>query len=102
MQVFFFRSQGEGVDGESAFLHAHLQVTAGEQPCQTFVPAAKIEDDGVGAVFLQVREQKIQEEALSCAGCPKNDGVRVVLIVQIQVVRSALIRLQDREVFLIE
>src|SRR6202023_4025362 len=80
MQVVFCRWQEEGVDGESAFLHAHLQVTASKKPRKTFVPAAQIKDDRVGAVFLQVREKKIQQEALSCAGCPKNDGVRVLLI----------------------
>jgi hypothetical protein len=83
VQVLFRRWQGERVDSEKAFLQAHLSVAPTEELRQAFVPAAQIKDDGVGAIFLHVGQQEIQQEAFARACRAEDDSMCVVLVMEI-------------------
>ncbi len=52
IQIGFCFGQAEGIDFESGAVWADFDVAAFKQPGQMLKAAAKIEDKGVGIVFL--------------------------------------------------
>src|SRR5208283_886542 len=90
------------IDFESRRLKADFDIRAFEQAGQTFKAPTQVENEGVRIVFLQVGDEKVQQEGFTGPGAPENDAVGGVLAVQIQIVRCAVICLQHRQIFLFQ
>ena len=75
-----------------------VDVAAAEPAGQAAIAAAEVEDDRVGVVLLDVRQQEVQQEGLPAARRAEHDGVRHVLVVQVEVERRPVGRLQDGQV----
>src|SRR5262249_46145010 len=67
-----------------------FEVPASKQRRQLPVAVAEIEDDREWVVLLRMRRQKVDQEALSGAGCAKDECVADVLDVQIEGVRRVV------------
>src|SRR6267142_850694 len=67
-----------------------------------FEAAAKVENEGIWIVFLQIRKNEISKKAFPRAGTPEDHGMRRVLAMQIEVIGSAVIRFKDGQVLLFQ
>src|SRR4029077_2527024 len=67
---------------------------------EAFKAAAKIENEGVRVIFLEIGDQEVQQEGLSGAGAAENHGVRHVLVVEIQKIRRVVAGFEDRQILL--
>src|SRR5262249_31351444 len=71
-----------------------------KEPRETLETPPEIEDEGYGSIFLQIGDQKVEQEGFPAAGAPQNHGVRGVTVVQVQEVRRAVIGFEHGQVFL--
>ena len=90
--------QTERVDRKSASLDSDRQIAAFEEPGQALVAAAQVEDERARLVLLKVRQQEVEEETLPAARGSENEGMRVVLVVEVEKIGSARLALKDRQV----
>src|ERR1700690_19690 len=102
IQVVLRWRQGKRIDLEIAGFEADLQVRASKQPCKAAKTSSQIEDECVGLVFLQVGDQKIQQEGFSRSSAAENDGVRHIPVVKIQEIGRLMAGFEDREIFLLK
>src|SRR5713101_2964253 len=102
IQVVLRWREGERIDLEIAGFEANLQVRASKQPCKAAKTSSQIEDECVRLVFLQVGDQKIQQEGFSRPSAAENDGVRHIPVVKIQEIGRLMAGFEDREVFLLK
>ena len=100
IEVGFGRRQAEGIDREIARFNAETQIGAAEEPGKTFKASAEIENEGIGIVFLEIGDQKIQEETFSGTRATKNHGVRRVTVMQVEKIGRAMIGFKDGQIFL--
>ncbi len=59
---------------------------------------ANVEDVGLWPVFPGIREKKVIPETLAATGHADNERVRYLAVVEVEVVRRGVVRLQDRKV----
>src|ERR1700733_7424877 len=100
MEILFCWLQRERIDFEISGFQAYTDVGTAEQLGEAFKAPAEVENECVRLVFLEIRNDEIQQETFSSPGSPQDHGVGDVSVVKIQKVRCSMIRLQDREVFL--
>src|SRR5262249_7766653 len=99
IEICLGRRQAERVNGELARFESDPKIRAAEKPRKAFKTSAKIEDEGVRVVFLEVRDQKIQKERLPAAGAAENHGMRRVAVMEVQKVGRAVIGFKRGEIF---
>src|SRR6185312_5787763 len=79
--------QGERIDLELVRSLSHPEISAPEKPGETRKAPAKIEDESVRIVLLQIGNEEIQQERLAGTGSPQNDAVGNVPMMKIEEVR---------------
>jgi len=102
IEIGLGRRETKGIDGEAGGFEAYPQVRAAKQPRETFETSAKVKNESEGIVFLEIRNQKIQEKGFAAAGAAENHGVSDVAIVKIQKVGRAVVGFEYSEVLLPE
>src|SRR6185437_13851020 len=94
--------QGKRIDLEVTGFDADLQVRACKEPRQAAETPSQVEDERVRLVFLQVGDQKIQQERFARSGAAENDSVRHIPVVQIQEIGRLMAGFEDRQIFSLE
>ena len=102
IEIGLGRRETKGIDGESGGFEPYPQVRAAKQPRETLETSPKVKNESEGIVFLEIRNQEIQEKGLAAAGAPENHGVGDVAIVKIHKIRRAVIGFEHSEILLAE
>src|SRR5947209_13614027 len=92
MHVLVCRWQAERVDRKRQPFNTNLHVAAAEQLSQHPIGATKIEDQRPRIVLLGMGEKKIARERLAGPGHSEHQGMRNVLVMQVQEIRRPLVR----------
>src|SRR5215813_9014187 len=82
MQILGGGRERERIDREWAFFNAYRKISAVKEPGQIFVAGAQVKDVRERRVLLKMRQEKIQQEALSAAARAKDGRVGNILIMQ--------------------
>src|SRR5215469_4228121 len=98
LQVLLRPRQRERIDGEVARLAADVQVAPTEDRGQGLKTPTDIEDERQRLILLGVLQQEVAEIRLAASGNPENERVRDLAIMQVQVVRSAVVSLHHGQV----
>jgi hypothetical protein len=102
VEILLGRREGERIDRKALGFEPSRDVRSGEKMCEAFKAAAEIENEGVRVILLEIGDQEVQQKGLSGAGAAENHGVRDVLVMEIQKVRSVVAGFEDREILLPE
>src|SRR5271154_4317934 len=92
--------QRKRIDLEILGLQADAHIRSPEQLCEAFKASTQIEDEGVRSIFLQVRDEEIQEKRFPGAGPAENHGVSHIPVMEVQEVRRVMVGLENRKIFL--
>ena len=98
LQILLALGQTERVDGEVARLLPHVQIAAAEDLGERFKAPADVEDVRLWPVFLQVRDEEIEQETLARAGHAGNQAVSHFAIMQVEEIRRVVVRLHHCQV----
>src|SRR6266576_1757816 len=99
MEVFRCLGEAEGIDREIPMRQADAPHAAAQPGGEFLVAAAQIEDDGDGVVFLDVRQNEIQEERLPRPRGALDKDVAHVVMVEVPEIRRVVLGLKDGEMF---
>ena len=100
--ILWRQRKTERINGE--FLPRRIQghVAAAKELGEPLVTAAKVKDVGLRRVFLEVRNQEIEEKALAASRLSQDECVGNILVVEIEKVRRPARRFKKREILLAE
>jgi len=71
IEVRLGRREAERIDVKVARFEADRKIRPAEKAGKAFKASAEIEDEGVGVILLEIRDQKIQKEGLPAASAAR-------------------------------
>ena len=70
--------------------------------CKALEAPAQVKDERPRFVFLEIGDEKVQEERFASTCAPQNHGVGHVVMMEVEKVRRVVVCFEDRQIFLTE